>query len=152
MQKDELFFVMLTLACESSPDIIIDFATLTGAARVAVGTEIPALFSNSNELSNTIQSSCKDTGELIWSLPLHQGYRYQLDSNVADIANASPEGYGGAITAALYLNEFVNSEIDWVHIDVMAWNTRHRPGRPKGGEAMGIMVLYKFLQQRFNIS
>ena len=140
----------LTLACESSPDIIIDFATLTGAARVAVGTEIPALFCNSNKLSTAIQSACENTGELVWPLPLHQGYRYQLDSPVADIANASSEGYGGAITAALYLNEFVDAKTAWAHIDVMAWNTRHRPGRPKGGEAMGLMVMYKFLQQRFS--
>lgn len=139
----------LTLACESSPDIIIDFATLTGAARVAVGTEIPALFSNSNKLSMAIQSVCENTGELVWPLPLHHAYRYQLDSNVADIANASPQGYGGAITAALYLNEFVDTGIDWAHIDVMAWNTRQRPGRPKGGEAMGLLVMYKFLQQRY---
>ena len=139
----------LTLACESSPDLIIDFATLTGAARVAVGTEIPALFCNKNKLSSDIQRACENTGELLWPLPLHQEYRYQLDSSVADIANASPQGYGGAITAALYLNEFVEDEIDWVHIDVMAWNTRQRPGRPKGGEAMGLLVIYKFLQNRY---
>ena len=139
----------LTLAGESSPDIIIDFATLTGAARVAVGTEIPALFCNSNKLSTAIQNACENTGELVWPLPLHHDYRYQLNSSVADIANASAEGYGGAITAALYLNEFIDSKTDWAHIDVMAWNTRHRPGRPKGGEAMGLMVIYKFLQQRF---
>jgi len=137
------------LACESSPEILIDFATLTGAARVAVGTEIPALFSNSNQLAGEIQQTCNNTGELVWQLPLHQDYRYQLDSQVADMANASSEGYGGAITAALYLNEFVDPKIDWAHIDVMAWNTRHRPGRPKGGEAMGIMVMWRFLQQRF---
>lgn len=139
----------LTLACESSPDLIIDFATLTGAARVAVGTEIPALFCNKNKLSSDIQRACENTGELLWPLPLHQEYRYQLDSSVADIANASPQGYGGAITAALYLNEFVEDEIDWAHIDVMAWNTRQRPGRPKGGEAMGLLVIYKFLQNRY---
>lgn len=139
----------LTFAEESSPDIIIDFATLTGAARVAVGTEIPALFCNSNKLSNDIQGACENSGELVWPLPLHQGYRYQLNSSIADIANASSEGYGGAITAALYLNEFVDSETDWAHIDVMALNTRQRPGRPKGGEAMGLLVIYKFLQQRY---
>ncbi len=139
----------LAFACESSPDLIIDFATLTGAARVAVGTEIPALFCNSNPLSNAIQTACDNTGELLWPLPLHHGYRYQLDSDVADMANASASGYGGAILAALYLDEFVNSEIDWAHIDVMAFNTRQRPGRPKGGEAMGLLVMFKFLQQRY---
>lgn len=139
----------LTLACESKPDLIIDFATLTGAARVAVGTEIPALFSNSNKLSLDIQNTAENTGEMVWPLPLHQAYRYQLDSSVADIVNCSSEGYGGAITAALYLNEFVEEGIQWAHLDVMAWNTRERPGRPKGGEAMGLLIVYKYLKQRY---
>ena len=139
----------LTLACETSSELIIDFATLTGAARVAVGTEIPALFSNSNELSMSILEASKNTGESIWPLPLHHQYRYQLDSDVADITNSSSEGYGGAITAALYLNEFVQDDIEWAHFDVMAWNNRSRSGRPKGGEAMGLLAAYKFLEQRF---
>jgi len=140
----------LTLACESSPDLIIDFATLTGAARVAVGTEIPALFSNSEALSADIQNVSTDAGEILWPLPLHQDYRYQLNSAVADITNCSTEGYGGAITAALYLNEFVDEGIDWAHIDVMAWNTRERPGRPKGGEAMGLLKVFQYLLQRYS--
>lgn len=139
----------LTLACESNPDLILDFATLTGAARVAVGTEIPALFSNSNQLSNDIQNASEGTGELVWPLPLHKGYRHELDSSVADLVNSAPTGYAGAITAALYLNEFVDADKPWAHFDVMAWNTRERPGRPKGGEAMGLLVAFKFLQQRY---
>ena len=139
----------LTLAGESQPDLMLDFATLTGAARVAVGTEIPALFSNSNSLSQEIQNAAENTGEMVWPLPLHQGYRHELDSPVADIVNSSPNGYGGAITAALYLNEFVDNKTPWAHFDVMAWNTRERPGRPKGGEAMGLLVAFKFLQQRY---
>ncbi len=140
----------LTLACEDSPEIIIDFATLTGAARVAVGTEIPALFSNSNALLSAIQNIESDVGEILWPLPLHHAYRYQLNSTVADIVNCSTEGYGGAITAALYLNDFVDDRIDWAHIDVMAWNTRERPGRPKGGEAMGLLKVFSYLQQRYS--
>ena len=140
----------LTLACESQPDLIIDFATLTGAARVAVGTEIPALFSNSNALLLDIQNAAKNTGEMVWPLPLHQGYRHELDSPVADLVNSSPSGYAGAITAALYLNEFVEADIPWAHFDVMAWNTRERAGRPKGGEAMGLLLAFKFLQQRYS--
>ena len=140
----------LTLACESSPDLIIDFATLTGAARVAVGTEIPALFTNSDSLLTGLQNASKISGELLWPLPLHHAYRYQLDSTVADIANSSPEGYGGAITAALYLNEFVDENIQWAHLDMMAFNTRDRPGRPKGGEAMGLLAVFEYLQQRYN--
>lgn len=139
----------LTLACEHEPDLIIDFATLTGAARVAVGTEIPALFSNSDELIAGLQSASKTSGELIWPLPLHHGYRYQMDSDVADIVNSSSEGYGGAITAALYLNDFVDEKIEWAHFDVNAWNTRNRPGRPKGGEAMGLLATFEYLQQRY---
>ncbi|MEE9309893.1 MAG: leucyl aminopeptidase family protein, partial [Cocleimonas sp.] len=139
----------LTFACEHQPDLILDFATLTGAARVAVGTEIPALFSNSDSLASDIQNAAENTGEMVWPLPLHKGYRHELDSPVADLVNSSPNGYGGAITAALYLNEFVDSDKPWAHFDVMAWNTRERPGRPKGGEAMGLLVAFKFLQQRY---
>ncbi len=140
----------LTVACENQSDLIIDFATLTGAARVAVGTEIPALFSNSKQLSRDIQAASDTTGEIVWPLPLHHAYRYMLNSPVADIANSSPGGYGGAITAALYLNEFVDENIQWAHFDVMAWNTRTRPGRPKGGEAMGLLTAFKFLQERYS--
>jgi len=139
----------LTLACESNPDLILDFATLTGAARVAVGTEIPALFSNSDQLSHDIQIAAEGVGEIVWPLPLHKGYRHELDSPVADLVNSAPSVYGGAITAALYLNEFVDEDKPWAHFDVMAWNTRERPGRPKGGEAMGLLVAFKFLQQRY---
>ena len=139
----------LTLACETSSSLIIDFATLTGAARVAVGTEIPALFSNSTTLVTELQQASENTGETLWPLPLHHAYRYQLDSPVADITNCSAEGYGGAITAALYLNEFVDEDIEWAHLDVMAWNNRARVGRPKGGEAMGLLAVFNYLQQRF---
>ena len=139
----------LTLACEDAPDLIIDFATLTGAARVAVGTEIPALFSNSESLLSGLQEASKKSGELIWPLPLHKAYRYQLDSAVADITNSSAEGYAGAITAALYLNEFVDDDTEWAHFDLNAWNTRERGGRPKGGEAMGLLAVFEYLQQRY---
>lgn len=139
----------LTYASEHSPDLILDFATLTGAARVAVGTEIPALFSNKISVSSQIQESAQGSGEVVWPLPLHHAYCHQLDSSVADMMNSSPEGYGGAITAALYLNEFVPKEIDWAHFDVMAWNTRDRAGRPKGGEAMGLLAVYQYLNTRY---
>ena len=139
----------LTLACEHQSDLILDFATLTGAARVAVGTEIPALFTNAKKLQLDMQNPAYNLGEIIWPLPLHEPYRYQLDSAVADMANASSESYGGAITAALYLKEFVDESIDWAHFDMMAWNTRERPGRPKGGEAMGLLVAFDYLQRRY---
>ncbi len=140
----------LALACEQQPDLIIDFATLTGAARVAVGTEIPALFSNSDSLIADLQKASKESGELLWPLPLHHGYRYQLESAVADMMNSSSEGYGGAITAALYLNEFVSADIPWAHFDVMAYNTRDRAGRPKGGEAMGLLATFTYLKTHYS--
>ncbi len=139
----------LSYASEHDPDLIIDFATLTGAARVAVGTEIPALFSNKPALASHVQQIAQGCGELVWPLPLHQAYRSQLDSQVADLLNSSPESTGGAITAALYLNEFVPETIDWLHLDVMAWNTRDRPGRPKGGEAMGLLAVFRYLTRRY---
>ena len=139
----------LALACEQTPDLIIDFATLTGAARVAVGTEIPALFSNTDSVITDLQKASKESGELLWPLPLHQGYRYQLESAVADMVNSSSEGYGGAITAALYLNEFVTEGTQWAHFDVMAYNTRDRVGRPKGGEAMGLLATFAYLESRY---
>ena len=139
----------LTLACETDTDLILDFATLTGAARVAVGTEIPALFSNNNKLLNDIQAASEHTGEVVWPLPLHQPYFYQLKSDVADLANCPTGGYAGAITAALYLNEFVDDKTEWAHFDVNAWNVRDRPGRPKGGEAMGLLATFNYLQKRY---
>lgn len=139
----------LSEAAALKPELMIDFATLTGAARVALGTEVPVFFSNSRELATELANASEAAGEPIWQLPLHQPYRSQLDSSVADLLNSSPEGYGGAITAALYLNEFVPEGIPWAHFDVMAWNTRARPGRPCGGEAMGLFAVSHFLYNKF---
>jgi leucyl aminopeptidase len=138
----------LSLACDAYPDLIIDFATLTGAARVALGTEVPVLFSNNNELAQEIQQQSIKSEELIWQLPLHKPYFDGLKSNIADMVN-SASGYGGAISAALYLNEFVDEDISWAHIDLMAFNTRKRPGRPLGGEAMGLFAVFDYLQSRY---
>jgi len=138
----------LTLACEKSPDLIIDFATLTGAARVALGTEVPVLFSNDYHLARDIHDQSILSEELIWQLPLHAPYLSNLKSTVADMVN-SKSGYGGAITAALYLNEFVAKDISWAHIDLMAFNVRDRPGRPIGGEAMGLFSIFDYLQDRY---
>jgi len=136
-------------AASDNPDLIIDFATLTGAARVALGTEVPVYFTNTLQLANELNEASQQTGELVWQLPLHQPYFAQLESDCADILNCSPEGYGGAITAALFLKEFVPNNIRWAHFDVMAWNNRTRSGRPKGGEAMGLMSVYHWLEKRY---
>ncbi|MEZ5537794.1 MAG: leucyl aminopeptidase family protein [Thiolinea sp.] len=138
----------LTYAAEFNPDVLIDFATLTGAARVALGTEIPVFFSNSRSLMQKLQIASTTSNELIWNLPLHKPYFEKLKSNVADMMN-SGDAYGGAITAALFLNEFVPGGIPWAHFDVMAWNLRQRPGRPVGGEAMGLFAVLEYLEENF---
>ena len=140
---------VLTKAGEGKPDLIIDFATLTGAARVAVGTEIPAFFTNNDALAVEINQASQQSDEVVWQLPMHKPYRSYLDSDIADLLNSSPQSYGGAITAALYLNEFVNKHTAWAHFDMMAWNNRDRPGRPKGGEAMGLLAVFQLLENRY---
>ncbi|WP_298607029.1 M17 family metallopeptidase [uncultured Thiothrix sp.] len=138
----------LAYAAENDPDVIIDFATLTGAARVAMGTEVPAFFANDRSLMQKLQAASTMSNDLIWNLPLHKPYLEKLRSQVADLSN-SGDSYGGAITAALFLNEFVPNRIPWAHFDVMAWNLRARPGRPIGGEAMGLFAVFKYLEMNF---
>ena len=136
-------------ATESQPELIIDFATLTGAARVAVGTEIAAFFSNNADLAIELAAAGEVLTDPVWQLPLHKGYCYELKSDRAELKNCASSGLGGAITAALFLEEFIDDTIPWVHFDVMAWNNRSRPGRPKGGEAMGIRTMFACLQSRY---
>ena len=140
----------ITKAAENKPDLLIDFATLTGAARVALGTEVPAFFTNDDSSAADLMQASEAVNDPIWQLPLHKAYRYMLDSNIADICNSAASGYGGAITAALYLKEFVPVETKWIHFDVMAYNMRARAGRPKGGEAMGLRAVIEFLQKRYS--
>ena len=132
----------LTEADSDDPDLILDFATLTGAARVALGTELPALFCNDDKLAEKLLAQSASEEDPLWRLPLHRPYRRLLDSQVADLNNVSSGGYGGAITAALFLQEFVRDKTPWAHIDLMAWNTSSRPGRPEGGEAMGLRAAF----------
>ncbi|MEX2408533.1 MAG: leucyl aminopeptidase family protein, partial [Rhodovibrionaceae bacterium] len=120
----------LAEAVTEKPDMLLDFATLTGAARVALGPELPALFSNSDALAEELLSSGVAEGDPLWRLPLHRPYRQLLNSKLADINNVSSGGFAGAITAALFLQEFVPEEVAWAHIDLMAWNNAPRPGRP----------------------
>lgn len=139
----------LTAAVSEKPDLIIDITTLTGAARVAVGTEISAFFSNDDIVANELYRHGELQTDPLWRLPLFAGYRDSLNSYIADINNSSTDGYAGAITAALFLKEFVPNEIPWVHLDMMAWNLKSRPGRPVGGEAMGLRALMSYLTSRF---
>ena len=128
------------------PELVIDCATLTGAARVALGTELPAFFCNNANLAQALMNCGSKLGDPFWQLPLHQSYRSMLDSKVADISNISSGSFGGAITAALFLQEFVKPGVNWIHVDFMAWNLRTLPGRPEGGEAMGMRALYELIR------
>lgn len=139
----------MVLACENHPELIIDFATLTGAARTAVGTEIAAMFSNNDRLAEALMEASTKTADPLWRLPLFSGYMGMLDSTVADIANSSASPYAGAITAALFLQRFVNLELPWVHFDIMAWNVGNKPGKPEGGEAMAMRAVAAYLMARY---
>ncbi len=139
----------LAAASEENPDLIIDCATLTGAARVALGADLPALFCNDDGLAEKLLQHAKNQDDPLWRLPLWPGYRKQLEGKVADLTNAPEGGYGGAITAALFLEAFVGPGIAWMHVDLMAWNTNARPGRPEGGEAMGMRALFAFVEDHF---
>ncbi|MEX2455580.1 MAG: leucyl aminopeptidase family protein [Rhodospirillaceae bacterium] len=139
----------LAEADTEKPDLMMDFATLTGAARVALGTELPALFCNDDALADDLMRAGTDVNDPMWRLPLWRPYRRLLDSPVADINNVSDGGFGGAITAALYLQEFVSDTTPWAHIDLMAWNQSARPGRPAGGEAQALRAAFETIERRF---
>jgi len=135
----------LAHAAELKPDLIIDFATLTGAARIALGTDLPALFTNQDHYCQRLMSLGLAHHDPLWPLPLWEGYAAALKSDVADLQNVSPSSYGGAITAALFLEKFV-AKIPWIHLDLMAWNVKDRPGRPVGGEAQTFRMFSGFVK------
>lgn len=139
----------LTLAAGEDPEMLLDFATLTGAARVALGLGLPALFSNDDDLANGLMENGLALHDPLWRLPLWDEYRSQLDSKAADMNNISGNPYGGAIIAALFLDRFAEGAKSWAHIDLMAWNPSDRPGRPTGGEAQGIRAAFKLIEDRF---
>lgn len=136
----------LTLADEDEPDLIIDMATLTGASRVALGADIPSLFSNDDAFAKELQATSMLASDPLWHMPLWRPYRKMLDSKIADINHISSGGYGGAITAALFLSTFVGTETKWAHIDLMAYNQTAKPGKPVGGETQGMRALYSYLK------
>ncbi|MFU2511986.1 leucyl aminopeptidase family protein [Pseudoalteromonas sp. ASV78] len=139
----------LTEAQNDDPQLLIDFATLTGACRIALGTELPGFFSTNRDVANGIIDAGIAVADPVWQLPLFEQYKSLLKSDVADMANCASTPFGGAITAALYLKEFVEPTTPWVHFDVMAWNLRPLPGRPVGGEALGIRAVFNYLENRF---
>lgn len=129
---------LLTFAGEHAPRLILDGATLTGAARVALGPDLPALFSNDDALAEALLAGGRAAGDPLWRLPLHDGYAAWLDSPIADLNNVSTRPMGGAIIAGLFLRRFVPEGMPWGHLDLYAWNDATRPGRPEGGEATGL--------------
>lgn len=138
----------ITLATEDDPKLIIDFATLTGAARIALGPDLPAMYCNRDEIATEILESSQTVEEPVWRLPLFKSYRSMLDSKVADLSSTGSTPLGGSITAALFLEHFVN-DTPWVHFDLMASNTRTRPAHPEGGEGSVLRTLFHYLHSRF---
>lgn len=139
----------LALADEEAPELLIDFSTLTGAARVALGPDLPALFTRSDTLAEDIRLAGEDVYDPVWRLPLWPRYASWLKSPIADINHISSQPFAGATTAALFLDRFVEKAGAYVHFDLYAWNAEDRPGRPKGGEAQAIRALYQWLTVRY---
>ena len=139
----------LAEASTEKPELLIDMATLTGAARVALGPEVAALFCDDEGLARDLLATAGAEEDPIWRLPLWRPYRKMIDSKVADINNVAESPHAGAIIAALYLQEFVDPGIPWAHLDVMAWNPQSRPGRPEGAEATALRALYAHITQWF---
>ena len=140
------------LATQEDPDMIIDYATLTGAARVAVGTELPALFVNDADLGHKFIAAGEATGDPLWLMPLHKPYDRYLEDGHAALSSTGSSRYGGAITAALFLQRFLQKPVPWAHIDVMAWNLGSRPGHPRGGEAMGLRAALRLIEDKISAS
>ncbi|MFL6593156.1 MAG: leucyl aminopeptidase family protein, partial [Luteimonas sp.] len=139
----------LTYAGEQSPQLLLDFATLTGAARTALGPDLPALYANDDGVAQQWLDAGNATRDPLWRMPLWRPYLRYLASNVADIANSGPSKMAGSITAALYLECFVPAGLPWGHLDVYAWNDNDRPGKPAGGEAQGLRAAYAMLKARY---
>ena len=139
----------LTRASEEAPELILDFATLTGAARVALGPDLPALFTRRDETSDDLVAAGRGHDDAVWRLPLEDTYRDMLKSDIADIANSASGGFAGATTAALFLDRFVADDIEWAHFDTFAWRPSAKPGRPKGGAALGLRAAWHMLKARY---
>jgi leucyl aminopeptidase len=139
----------LALAEEDDPDLVIDLATLTGAARIALGPDLPAVFGQRQETVDALLRHGRAVADPLWQLPLWSGYDDDIASKVADVNNASPAPFAGAIIGALFLRRFVAPTRDWLHVDLYAWNPKDRPGRPAGGDAHAVRALYAMLDERY---
>ena len=139
----------LARASEEMPELVIDFATLTGAARVAVGPDLPALFTRRDETAEALLAAGKAHDDPCWRLPLHEAYGEWLKSDIADTGNAHGNAFAGASVAALFLDKFVGEGADWAHFDTFAWRPAAKPGRPKGGDALGLRAAWHMLRGRY---
>ena len=140
---------MLSLADAETPDLMIDFATLTGAARVAMGPEVVPFYTHDDELAANIAKTSEQVADPMWRLPLWAGYDGWLDSQIADVNHISNSPMAGSITAALFLSRFVKNTASWMHCDVYAWNIKSRAGRPVGGEAQSLRAIYQYLEETY---
>ena len=139
----------LTRASEETPDLIVDFATLTGAARVALGPDLPALFARRDETAEAFLAAGKANDDAAWRLPLHDAYREYLASDVADMANSAANPFAGASVAGLFLDRFVGEGLDWVHFDTFAWSPAPKPGRARGGRGLGLRAAWHAIRARY---
>lgn len=140
----------LTKAVEEKAALIVDFATLTGAARTALGPDLPAMFSNQDEVAESLLGAARAVNDPLWRMPLWAAYNEMLDSDIADTTN-SGGSFAGAVTAALFLQKFVPDEVQWVHLDTYAWRPNSKPGRPKGGEALGLRAVFRYLTDTYPV-
>jgi len=138
----------LALASEESPELVVDFATLTGAARVALGPDLAPYYTDDDALSAALERAAVQSDDPVWRMPLHKPYLRLLDSAIADTVNSASSPFAGSVTAALYLSRFVEAR-SWVHFDIYAWNPDSRPGRPFGGEAQGPRAVFELLKERY---
>jgi leucyl aminopeptidase len=139
----------LALADEDSPDLLIDLATLTGAARVALGPDLPAFYTDEEALAAAISAHATAENDPVWRLPLWERYHKLFESKIADLNNAGTSGFAGSITAALFLRRFVEKATSYAHFDIFAWTPEARPGRPVGGEAQAIRGLCALITERY---
>ncbi len=139
----------LTRAGEEKPELIIDFATLTGAARVALGPDLPAMFANDEDLAADLATAAATSHDPLWRMPLWDDYDDMLKSDLADLANSADSPFAGSVTAALFLRRFVDPATPWAHFDTFAWAPSARPGRPKGGAALGLRAAFALLEARY---
>jgi leucyl aminopeptidase len=139
----------LALACEESPDLLVDLGTLTGAARTALGPDLPPFYTSDDKLAADLAEAAQTENDPLWRMPLWPAYDSWLDSKIADLNNAPSGGFAGSITCALFLQRFVTPETLWAHFDIYGWSPSNKPGRPEGGECQAARALYRVLVDRY---